>query len=178
MTENNIPGRLELRASNPAVAAALLVLELLNSSQISAVAERLLNSGYDSYSLRILAGEAAPVASDWFPVFIKAMAEMRVQMPARLEAARIVAREIAEMIIEKELAPQEGAQSMWETLHLITEFSREITIFAELAWALDPGPDSKPFPELSKEQVERRIIDEARRIATIGGDTAVPHKGC
>lgn len=178
MAETDIQDRLARRISNPAVAAAMLVLALLDGDHIVPVAERLIDSGYDSPSLRILAGEVAPIASDWLPLFRKAMGELNVKMPARPEAARIVAREIATMIIEKELAPQEGAQTMWDTLYLIKEFSPEITIFSELAWALDPGPDPKPFPELSKEQVERRIIDEARRIATIGGDTAVPHKGC
>jgi hypothetical protein len=171
MAEKNIQDLLALRASNPAVAAALLVLDLLKSDQISAVADRLLGSGCDSPSLRILAGEAASVASNWLPVFKKAMGELKVQMPGRPEAARIVAREIATIIIENGIAPREGAQAMWDTLHLIKEFSPEITIFEELAWALDSGPDLKPFSELSREQIKRRIIDEARRIAAIDDNT-------
>lgn len=166
MAETDIKERLARRVSNPTVAAAMLVLDLLDSDHIVPVAERLLDSGYDSPSLRILAGEAAPIASVWLPLFRKAMAELDIPMPTRLQAARVVAREIAKMIIEKELAPQEGADAMWDTLFLIEEFSPEITIFSELAWALDTSPGPKPFPELSRAEIERRIVDEARRFVT------------
>lgn len=152
------------KAKNPKLASALVRLDLINSEKISELAFALLANGYDSPALRSLAAEFNPIASDWKPVFNKFMAELETQIPTRFEASRIVAQQIAKMILENEITPKEGAQTIWDTFHLVDGFASEITIFEELAWALDEGPFPKPFSELNREQIENKIFNEAKKL--------------
>ena len=118
----------------------------------------------------MLAGDPIPRASEWAPMFTRAMAELSIEIPPESEAGSVVAREIAQIILNQEVDPRDGAQAMWDLLHGIEEMSPRVTVFEELAWALDSGPDHKPFSDLTRHEVEQRVVEEARQLLR-----AMPH---
>lgn len=153
------------RVREPTLPAAMFVLGMVDSFNITTIVERLIEYGYDSPALYMIAGEVNPLASEWVPLFKKAMTDLNVEIPTEYQAARRIAKELARMIVDGEITPGDGATAIWNNLFLVKGFTAEITYFDELTWALEAIQDGRPYLELSREDIEKKIIAEAKRLA-------------
>jgi len=165
VTRTCIKELLAQRVSEPQLVAAMFTLDYIDSFNIMRVVDRLLVAGYEAPSLFALAGELHPVASEWQPLLTKALQELGIPTLSRYDAARVIAREIAKMILERSLSPLEGANLLFSAVFCVEEFRREVTIFDELACALEePNGERKSFDWLSGEEMEGMVIEEARKL--------------
>lgn len=167
MNRQELVSRILSKERAPEVAVAFFLLDSLTSAQMVAVAERLLVAGYDSPSLRILAGETQPLASECMLLFRRAMSELNIQMPDRLGAVRTVIKAIAQMILDGNLPPQEGAATIvsWvlEFGEADKELGRIMASFDLLDIAMEEA-GTGPCQRASRAEVERLIREEARKL--------------
>ena len=99
---------------NMEVITARWVLDLLPSEEIPKVATEALVEGFDTPSLRIIAGISNPVLSEIKPIFEKALQELQIAKSSREEAALILSRHYAQQIINGIITPYEGASENME----------------------------------------------------------------
>ena len=98
---------------NRALTLSLWALGRLPSEQLPEVATDWLAKGFDSPSLRQLAGVGSPVMSEVGPLFEKVLAELEVTTPKKEEALMFLARDYAQQIVEGTVSPYEGARKIW-----------------------------------------------------------------
>jgi hypothetical protein len=96
--------------------AAKFVLGLIQSWEIPPVADRALSNGEYSPALAELASIVTPIMSDVEPLFIKALAELGLRIPARVDAAWSIVRYCMRLIAS-------NAESLRAALELIQETS-------------------------------------------------------
>jgi hypothetical protein len=160
------------------VAAALWRLGLLRSDEITGIAYRALESGHDSLSLRILAGETEPILSTVGPLFERALEEVGVPVPSAEDAGRAVARHFASAIVAGTLGPVEGARRIWWDVFghreiFGTPLSTELAPFVALADEHDDFVSMAVGANVARyETLARGCIDEigvlARQLAATG----------
>ena len=85
-------------------------LNLIQSSELPAIACEWLEAGKDSFALRQLAGLRDPIMSDAQPLWEKALRELRLDSPGRQQALRILAASYASAILAGTLTPYQGAR--------------------------------------------------------------------
>jgi hypothetical protein len=109
----------------------------LSASSYVEWAGEMLVQGYDSYSLRILAGLDKFVstfeAEDYFNRSLK---ELDLSLPDSENAIRAYACEIAGQIIEGKVAGQEGVRAL-NQICIATDYDRDFMTWYELDDALD-----------------------------------------
>ncbi|HSF10538.1 MAG TPA: hypothetical protein VLA60_14100 [Nitrospirales bacterium] len=101
------------------LAAASLVLGLLNGKNLPDIATEALVEGEDSYSLRILAGLLEPSSSEGQMLLEKVFLELAIPKPNRIEAALHLSKEVAGKILEGQLSPYHGAKKIDEISLLV-----------------------------------------------------------
>ena len=103
-------------------AYSLYKLGKLSSSKIVSLANLWLDNGAYSDSLNYLYTQTNPVMADVGPLFKKAMSELGVNEPTRVEAANNVIKVTLNRIINNEVLPEEGASFLyWDVYHEIEE---------------------------------------------------------
>jgi hypothetical protein len=105
-------GRSLDRQMDPLAAAVRFELGELGSDQLPDVAVKLLQEGYDSPSLRVVAGDLHPDMAETGKTFRDALQELGVRITLK-EALLIRARSIAEAIVEGAVAPMAGASDLY-----------------------------------------------------------------
>jgi len=139
------------------VAASLRVLDLLPPHKLPDVAAAALQAGFDSPSLRLLAG-LLPVES-WRSreLFDGALQELNLASVSKVEAARTYAKAVSIQIVAAELSPREGARRLWDaSVQVKDDGFHELDPFVYAASKIDSRPaEANSF--------EREIIEEARR---------------
>jgi len=143
-------------------AAAFWEMQLLPNDCLPAIATHALAEGYDSPSLRRLAGETETLASTLGPLFTKALTELGVATPDTPSAQMAVAKHYARRILDDSIPPYEGARLIWWNVanHACldkaeTEVWDRLSIFVGLASEYEDYPPAR-------KQHEDEIIKAAR----------------
>jgi len=146
-------------------AAAFWVLGLLPSDECPNVATEALVRGIDSPSLRLLAGELRPIASEVDPLFERSLVENGIAVPDRQTARAAVARYYAREMLAGSLSPWEGAERIWwdvaNDAYSAPDWER-YSSFVGLASGLRDNPQHRT-------EYEREIVAAAHRLLESSG---------
>jgi len=140
-------------------------------------AGEMLMQGYDSYSLRILAGlqrQASTFEAEEY--FMRSAKELGLSIPDSEAAVRGYACEIAQQIVAGQLTGQEGVRALYR-ICLATEYNRDYLIWLELDDALDSllsgeyaytyeSATLENFDEVAKREAEKFIVEICDAAAT------------
>lgn len=118
------------------------VLGLTFAEQYADIALQALEAGYDSPSLRFLAGLPAIAAAEASVLFDRCMAELSLPRPSRRDAVRQLAKIAAAQILDGATTPYQGAKEIWSlSLHLVGERLPELDPFVYAASELEDRPE-------------------------------------
>jgi hypothetical protein len=139
-------------------------------------AGEMLVQGFDSYSLRILAGlgrlASAGEAEDYF---LRSAKELSLSVPSPEAAVRSYACEIARQVVEGHLTGQAGVRALYR-ICLATDYDRDYMIWLELDDALDSllsGVYAYTYESATLENFDEVARQEAEKfIAEMCGDAA------
>jgi hypothetical protein len=132
----------------------------LPSSELPTIAVAALESGLDSTSLRVLAGELHPSRADSGPIFESALEELGIIRLSQREAVATLAQHYAEQILSDAVTPFEGARAIWDIMQRCwedKELWQRYSIFIGLASDWDDYPPHRSA-------LEQAIRDEARKL--------------
>lgn len=87
-------------------------LKLCGTYELVGIGILALDRGYDSHSLRLLAGESKENILLVEQLFENSMIELGVDIPTQEEAIALVSRQIAHDVIDGSIPPREGAKRM------------------------------------------------------------------
>ena len=158
---------------SPKTAVALWALGRLYSEQLPVIAYEWLEAGWDSPTLRMLAGERNPIMSEVGPMFDKALEELGFVVPAPSDVPMQLVSEIAQKIVEGTVSPYDGAREIGD---LRLEYSEENGVhFSDDIWFLAVEyEDYAEYPNLSFFEKQRRqkiraelevaMMEEARKL--------------
>jgi hypothetical protein len=133
-------------------------------------AGEMLVQGYDSYSLRILAGVGRLASTfEAEDYFLRSIKELGLSIPDSETAVRSYACEIAQQIIEGHLTGQEGVRALYR-ICLATDYNRAYMIWLTLDDALDSllsgeyahtyeSATLENFDEVAKQEAEKFIAE-------------------
>ena len=107
-------------------AAAFWQLGLLISEELVEIAILALENGYDSRSLRILAGETEIIGSTVDPLFVKALHELGISLPDGASALMTAARVYARKIVDGSMSPHLGARHIGDYVRLWRDVSNNV----------------------------------------------------
>ena len=94
------------------LAIAYWKLGNLPSEDLPKIAMQALESGLDSQSLRVLAGEQNKEMSTLSPLFEKCVKELNIPVPTNKESVFIIARHYAQQITSSKINPIVGAEAI------------------------------------------------------------------
>lgn len=131
------------------------VLGSLLSDDLPRVALEALEAGYDSPSLRQVAGASGADPRDINDLFIRALTELRIQMPSPADAALSLARQIAGEVVQGTISPYEGARRIWFDVYVRFPELTRLRPFVGLASEYEDD-------ELHREKYSATIMEECR----------------
>ncbi|EOX3413538.1 hypothetical protein ACPFUN_003587 [Vibrio cholerae] len=106
----------------PEIAISKYKLGLLSSEEIVQLADLWLTQGIFTDSLNFLAMELYPVMATVGPMFEKAIIELGLTVPSKIEAAKYLARDTIEKMVSGEIDLMVGANFLyWDVHHEITD---------------------------------------------------------
>ena len=135
--------------------AESFVLGTLYVETIPSWATDALQTGYDSPSLRQLAGTDVDDHQEIRDLFQESLRELGVSLPSPSEAGLSKAKEIADEIVRGVVTPYVGARTIWTSIYTRFPDLRELRPF--VGYASDYEDDEK-----HREEYERLIIAESR----------------
>jgi hypothetical protein len=135
--------------------------DFLSCNELPELAVKALQAGFDSQSLRLLAGELRPAWADCEPLFERALHDLGIQYQPRPEAGFALALHYARGIASGELDPYQGARRIW--LDVANEFINNPTIWDELRVFVHLASDWIEIPA-QRTDIEREIRDEAKKL--------------
>ena len=148
------------------LAATRRQFDLLPSSELPVLAMLALETGFDSSSIRELAGELHPTWADSGPLFERVLHDLGIITPPPPEAAHALARHYAEQILSGAVTPYEGARHIWWQVANFFWDERELwqrySIFVGLASEWEDYEPGRP-------DFDRRIRDEAAKLLNRNG---------
>ncbi len=97
------------------------------------LAVQALEEGYDSPSLRQLAGVNASDPQEVRTLFLKTLDELKLSMPSPRDAGLSLARSIADEVLEGTIVPYEGAKRIWHDVYTRFPELVELRLFVGLA---------------------------------------------
>ena len=153
-------------------AAAYWRLGALPGEKLPGIAQAALLDGYDTESLRVLAGEQPAPKSELGELFERTLSECQVSDLSEPESALEIARYHAEKILSGEVSPYEGAKAIvQEAAQAVQPIPEEILAFVGLEDEfVDFGEQSrvqfygKERCEAIRRELERRIMQEAGQL--------------
>lgn len=158
---NEGPQKAESALATLRLAATRRQFDILPSSELPGLAMLALESGFDSPSLRELAGELHPTWADSGPLFECVLRDLGIARLSHQQAAHFLARHYAEQILSGLLTPYEGARHIWwqvaNNLWDDREIWQQYSIFVGLASEWEDH-------EAGRLDYEQDIRDEARKI--------------
>ena len=125
----------------------------------------MLTVGHDSPNLRMLASlDRDANAFEAEQHFARALHELRISQPSRLEALKAYACEMAQQILDGVMSPEQGVRALYR-LCVAAEYGRDFMVWYELDDALDDlGAGSYPWSTTpTKENIGEIIKTEARK---------------
>jgi hypothetical protein len=162
--------------STKAIFGKRALYQLPSSDYIDWAGEMLVQ-GYDSYSLRILAGlECLASTFESEDYFLRASTELGLSIPDSGAAVRAYACEIAQQIVEGKVTAQDGVRALYR-ICLATEYDRDYLIWLELDDALDSllsgeyaytyeSATLENFDEVARQEAEKFIVEMDGKAAT------------
>lgn len=139
------------------VAEAMSALGVLSSHELTQIACEALGAGFDSDSMRMLAGLTNAQESEAEQLFEKSLRELGRPVLSQDGALRIYIRFISQEIINGDLSPEEGARDIWRTL-----IKCNVPGFHEGDPFIYAASEMQERPE-DHEFFRQAIVDEARR---------------
>ena len=131
------------------------VLGLLPATNLPAVGVQALEAGYDSPSLRQLAGIGGDDPDVARKLFIRSVQEIGLIVPTPAEAGLCVARAIAGEVLTGAVTPYEGAKRIWDEICTRFPDIAELTPFIGLASEYEDD-------EQHRDSYSRRIVERCR----------------
>jgi hypothetical protein len=111
------PKRYVYRAMEPIEAFALYKLGKINSDRIISFANDCLEKDLYTESIGELSMMTNPIMSDVGPLFEKAMQELKINEPTKIEAANTIIHITLKRIVANEIGPDEGASFLYWDVH-------------------------------------------------------------
>ena len=147
------------------LAASKCALGLLRPDDLVQVGVQALKHGFDSPSLRILAGLNASEVEEARRMFDRALSELDLEVPSKRDAVVNLAREIAKEILAGTTEAYYGAKRIWDlTLHASSEELPELDSFVYAASEWDDRPEDRVT-------FEEGVIAAARDLVNSRGST-------
>ena len=151
---------------------AAVTLGLVPGDQLAEIATGGLTEGYDSSSLAALAGQSSSRYDswEWRRLWDTALDDLGLPPPAPLEAARLLVRACARMVIAGELTPRDGAAMLVRVHQSIYEAASDSKYVGDSIGAgaiiglFYEHDDCGFLDEASHRQIDREILDEFQRI--------------
>ncbi|MCA9454074.1 MAG: hypothetical protein H6750_10980 [Nitrospiraceae bacterium] len=144
------------------IMAAKLALGLLISTDLPDLATKALEEGYDSPSLRILAGLNRASDTDEVNLLKKAFHELDVEIPESRDAVLYLSRNVAEQIVRCEISKYEGARKIWDLS--LRPYEENIQLLDPFIYALsewDERPDDQPLFEKMIMSAAQDLLSES-----------------
>ena len=124
-----------------------------------------LEDGYDSPSLRQLAGTQISDQDNARKLFEKCLIELAMVLPSQVDAALQGALQIAEDVVNGIVAPYEGAKQIWT--HIYTQFPCLIQLRGLVGYASEYEDDEK-----HRLEYEQLIVEECKQLLRKSGPGA------
>lgn len=136
---------------------ARFVLSALPADELPAVAADALGAGYDSPSLRELAGAVGADAERLRNLFKQSLYELGIAVPSPSEAGLTLARRIARDIARGAVTPYDGAKQIWTRIY--TRFPQLTELRPFVGFASEYEDD-----ETHRDDYARLIIEESQNL--------------
>jgi hypothetical protein len=101
----------------PIEAFALYILGKLTSDKIVSLANDWLENDLYTESIGELSMVTNPILSDVGPIFERAMRDLEIKEPSKIEAASTIIHITLKRIVTNEVAPDEGASFLYQDVH-------------------------------------------------------------
>jgi len=102
---------------SPAIAIAYYQIKLLSSIDLVTLADTWLNQGIYTDSINYLQMDKDPIMSEASELFLKAMKEMKVDIPTRVASAWIVTADIMDRIVTSSIDLMDGVNFIYWDVH-------------------------------------------------------------
>jgi len=136
---------------------ALWQIGKLPPERLPAIATQAFGMGFDGPALRELAGLQKPSVGDLYDLFERALKELGCHSISMRDAGLIVAKHIAEEIVNGNIEPYEGARRIWWDIWDQNRELTELKVFVGLASGYEDEPNYQ-------QDYVRDIVEEARRL--------------
>lgn len=147
-----------LGADDLRLVLARVLVDDQDNGELPMVAAWALAGGVESPSLAELAGQSGDDVRECRDLFIAAMGELGVQLPAADEGWRAMARYWAREMVAGILTPYEASRLIWWKAWGAGNRPDDLTVFVGLA------SDWEDHPE-DRSELERQMMNAARRLA-------------
>jgi hypothetical protein len=128
------------------------------SEDLPEVGHRALSAGFDSPSLRNLAGLNAAQHDEARDCFHRALDELCVTRPTRQDAVMRLAREVAQSIVAGSVSAHEGAVRIFELSILADEVDVSLHTFVYAVSEWDDRPDDRHLFEAGIQAAARMLV--------------------
>jgi hypothetical protein len=140
----------------------------LPSEDFPRIAEEALEAGFNGRCARRIAGLIRPTMSDLQPLMAGFLQELGVEPKlSRQEAGRLLARIVAESIVQGRIGPYEGARFIgYKVGNDLREndLRKEFLPFVGLASEYEDCESYSEHPENTRRELEQEIVDLARNL--------------
>lgn len=178
---------------SPAIAIAYYQLRLLSSGDLVALADNWLNQGIYTDNINYLQMEKDPIMSEVSELFLKAMEDMKVDIPTRVAAAWIVTEDIMERIVSGSIDLMEGVNFIyWDVHHEIdTELPdgkylgsnlklEQVFCWLREVWDCRDGSRLICHEDLSRDEAEQKflgyLMDECQKWLEVNSEQVKQYK--
>ena len=139
------------------------VLGLLPVEALPGIALDAIQAGYDSPSLRQLAGASEYDTEEAHRLFGKAIQELGLPIPQAPEGGLTLARDIAREVVSGAIAPYEGAKRIWDQIYTRLPELKQLKPFVGLASEYEDDLEHR-------DGYLRQIIEEAKSLIDQGAN--------
>lgn len=140
---------------------ARVTLDLFEIDELSALANEILQQGYDSVHLWRLATSPNIAREEGSSLFHQGLHETSLPILSRAESARLLAKAVAKNVLTGVTPPYDGAKYVWHVLYTQAPESAELRVFVGLASEYEDD-------ERRRSEYIQDIRDEFRRL--LAGD--------
>lgn len=133
------------------------VLDLLHVEELPGFALDAIQAGYDSPSLRQLAGTSEHDTEEAHKLFAKALSELGLPAPPAPKAGLTLARDIAKEVLSGAIPPYEGAKRIWDHVYTRLPELKQLRPFVGLASEYEDDAEHR-------DDYSRQIIEKCKSL--------------
>ena len=157
---------------NLQTAAAYWALDQLPGEDIPDIAAQAVSHGLESPSLLLLAGEQAAPKRNLADLFEKALREADIEIPAKNDAVRVVARYYAAQIADSSIDPYEGlTRIVRDACYSLQHTPEDLLVFVGLESEYDDFSGEaqvnfygKDHCDVVQQEIKKKVVAESRRL--------------